>query len=198
MMLSRTRWSLLVAILGGGLSVVTALVHGFVPTGADLADPLGRPAELTDSVVRSTAEIDRLSELVLGDHTTIAGQAATVVDMAGHLDGLADQAALLGPLSRDARAGTTGVVTSATPLPDLLARVTGRSEQATGVAARLGAAVDDVTGRLRDIGEGIGDINRDLGPLAPRAAAIAAVLGRIERETAPLRPLGPVLGRLSR
>lgn len=198
MMLSRTRWSLLVAVLGGGLSVVTALVHGFVPTGADLADPLGRPAELTDSVVRSTAEIDRISELVLGDHTTIAGQAATVVDMADNLDALADQAALLGPLSRDARTGTSGVVTSAAPLPDLLGRITGRSEQATGVAGRLCAAVEDVTGRLTDIGDGISDINRHLGPLAPKAADIATVLGRIERETAPLRPLGPLLGRLGR
>lgn len=198
MMLSRGRWWLVVAVLGGGLSAGTALACGFVPAGADLNDPLGRPARLTDSVVRSTAEIDRLSGVILTDHTTIAHQAATIVDIADHLDGLADQAALLGPLTRDARTRTNEVVGSASPLPDLLGRITGRSRQATGGAGRLGAAVEDVTGRLRDVGDGITDINHDLGPLAPEAADIASVLDRIERETAPLRPLGPVLGRLSR
>lgn len=198
MMLSRGRWWLLVAVLGGGASLATALAHGFVPTGADLGDPLGRPSELVYSVIHSTAEIDRLSELVLAEHTIIAGQAATVVDIAGNLDGLADQAGLLAPLSRDARSGTRDVVTAATPLPYLLTRITGRSRQATGVAAALGTAVEEVTGRLRDIGDGISDINHDLGPLAPKASAMADVLRRIEREAAPLRPLGPVLGRLSR
>jgi len=198
MMLSRGRWWLLVAALGGGLSIATALMHGFVPTGADLADPLGRPARVADSVIHSTAEIDRLSEVILANHTTIAGQAATVIDIAGNLDGLADQAALLGPLSHAARSGTSDVVVAATPLPDLLARITGRSQQATAVAGRLGTSVEDVTDRLRHIGSGITDINHHLGPLAPKAADIAGVLGRIERETAPLRPLGPVLGRLSR
>jgi hypothetical protein len=198
MKLDARRWWLLVAGLGGGLSIVTALVYGYEPARTDLADPLGRPAALVDSVVGSTAEIDRLSGVVLGDHTTIAGQAATVVDIAGNLDGLAEQAALLGPLSRGTRAHTSDVVDSATPLPELLARITGRSEQATAVAGRLRTAVEDVTGRLRDIGDGITAVNHHLGPLAPRAADIASVLAGIERETAPLRPLGPVLGRLTR
>lgn len=198
MMLRRGTWWLVVAVSGGGLSLATALVYGFVPTGADLSDPLGRPARLTDSVVESTERIDRLSVVILADHTTIAGQAATVVDMADHLDDLADQAALLGPLARDARAGTSAVVGSADPLPELVGRITDRSRQATSTAGRLGTAIQDVTGRLRDIGDGITDINRHLSPLRPQAADIATVLGRIERETAPLRPLGPLLGRLSR
>jgi hypothetical protein len=198
MMLSRGRWWLVVGALGGALSVATALAYDFVPTGTDLADPLGRPARLADSVIHSTAEIDRLSEILLAKHTIIAGQAATVGDMADNLDGLADQAALLGPLSRGTRSDTAAVVTAASPLPELLGRITGRAHQATGVADDLGTAVEDVTDRLRDIGSGIADINHDLGPLAPKAANIAEILGRIERETAPLRPVGPVLGRLSR
>lgn len=64
-MISARSWWLVVTILGGGASVLLAAVFRYVPSTEDLLDPLGRPATLTDSIVSSSAGLDRVTTVLV-------------------------------------------------------------------------------------------------------------------------------------
>jgi ABC-type transporter Mla subunit MlaD len=198
MTLPRRTWWLSVAVLSAALSLATALTYHFSPTGTDFADPLGRLPTLARSVNGSTAIIDRLSAKILDEHRTINDQTKTGVELADNLDRLVAESGALGPLTTDANARTAHLTTGIAPLSALVATLTGHTGDATGVANRLDANVGTVAGQLGEIGRRLAVINTHLDPLAPQAHKIASVLGQLEREASRLRPVGPILGRLSR
>lgn len=196
MMLSRLHWWLLALLGAAGLSVGTALAVGFVPTAADLTDPLGRPAALARSIAGSTAAVDRFAVDIHNKHRSLAETTRTLSVIADHLDGLVGQADTLGPLTAEAKTHTDGLQSGLHPLPPLVAILTGHAKRATDVSDHLGASLDTVAHRLGDVGERLSVITGHLAPLAPRARSIASVLHQLHRDTAPLRPLGPILGHL--
>jgi hypothetical protein len=198
MTLTRRAWWLLVLLGTAGLSAIAAFVAGFVPSTAELTDPLARPAALARSVTDSTATLDRLTYGIHDNHELITRQARTTVLIADHLEALVAEAEALGPLSTQAATRTGALVADARPLPGLVEVLNGHAVRASEVADRLESSTEAVTTRLRAIGAGLADVTTHLDPLAARADAIADVLRRIERDTAPLRPLGPILGALNR
>jgi hypothetical protein len=196
MMLSRLHWWLLALLGAAGLSVGTALAVGFVPTAADLTDPLGRPAALARSIAGSTAAVDKFAADIHDKHRSLAETTRTLSTIADHLDEVVGQADTLSPLTADAKTHTDGLQSGLKALPPLVAILTGHAKRATDVSDHLGTSVDTVAHRLGDVGDRLSVITGHLGSLAPRAQAIASVLHQLQRDTAPLRPLGPILGRL--
>ncbi|MGQ0482869.1 MAG: hypothetical protein ACT4O0_17820 [Pseudonocardia sp.] len=198
MTLSRRRWCLLVLTATVTLSALAALVAGFVPTAADLADPLARPAELTRSVARSTATLDRLSTDIHADHRLISLQSRTATDIADRLDELVGHTEPLAAQSTGLSARTDQLTDDIRALPGLVEVLNGHTVRATAVTHRLGSRIDTVSNRLRTISTELDRISTHLQPLTRRTAAIAELLRRIERHTTVLRPVGPILGRLGR
>lgn len=196
MTLSRPSWWLLVAVATTALSAATALSVGFTPTAADLIDPLGRPVALSRSIVRSTATVDRLAADIHEKHRKITGSSRTAISIADHLDQVVAHADPLLPLSVEAQRRTGQLAAGLQPLPPLVTVLTGHTGRATDVADDLGTHVDDVAEQLRDIGARLSDITDHLDPLVPQTQALATVLEKLTRDTAPLRPLGPILGNL--
>lgn len=198
MTLTRRRWWLVVLTATAVLSAATALFAGFVPTAADLTDPLARPPDLARSVARSTATLDQLSADIHAKHGLISRQSRTATDIADNLDALVGKTEPLGVLSTDLTARTDQLTEYIHPLPGLVEVLNGHTVRAAAVSGKLGSGIDTVSSRLRAISTELDRISAHLHPLAPRAAELADLLRRIERHTIILRPAGPLLGRLGR
>jgi hypothetical protein len=191
-------WWLVVAILGGGASLLLAVVFRYVPSTEDLLDPLGRPATLTDSIVSSSAGLDQVTTVLVPKQAELTRRISVLTTVAGSLDGVVDQAGELTPLAGDSNQEIAHVVDVARPLPALITRVTGRANEATGVAQDLGGTVTSLDTGLARAGDRLVALHASLGPLGPRAEAIAEVLARLERESQRIAPVSPVLGLIPR
>jgi hypothetical protein len=196
-MISARSWWLVVAVLGGGTSVLLAVVFGYVPSTADLLDPLGRPATLTKSIVSSSAGLDQVTTVLVPKQAELTRRIGVLTTVAGSLDGVVDQAGTLSPLAGDANKGISHVVDVARRLPALITRITAHANEATGAAGDLGGTVTALDTGLSTVGDRLVSLHTSLGPLGPRADAIAAVLAQIERESQRIAPVSPVLGLLS-
>lgn len=197
-MISPRSWWLVVAILGGGASVLLAVVFRYLPSTEDLLDPLGRPATLTDSIISSAAGLDQVTTVLAPKQAELTRRIDVLTTVAGSLDDVVDQAGTLSPLAGDANQGISHVVDVARPLPALITRITGRANEATGAARDLGGTVTSLNSGLSKVGDRLVSLHAGLGPLGPRADAIAEVLAQIERESQRIAPISPVLGLLSR
>jgi ABC-type transporter Mla subunit MlaD len=196
--ISARSWWLVVAILGGGASLLLAVVFRYVPSTADLLDPLGRPATLTKSIVSSSAGLDQVTAVLVPKQAELTHRISVLTALAGSLDEVVDHAGELTPLAGDANRGIAHVVHVARPLPALITRITAHANEATGVAHDLGGTVTSLNRGLSTVGDRLVSLHTSLGPLTPRADAIAEVLAQIERESQRIAPVSPVLGLLSR
>ncbi|HEY4005791.1 MAG TPA: hypothetical protein VGM60_11485 [Pseudonocardia sp.] len=197
-MISARSWWLVVAILGGGASVLLAVVFRFVPSTDDLADPLGRPSRLANSIISSSAGLDQVTSVLVPKQGELTRRIGVLDTVAGSLDGVVDRAGTLSPLAGEANEGITTVVGIARPLPGLITRITGRANEATGVAHDLGDTVTSLDTGLGAVGDRLVVLHGSLVPLGPKADSIAEVLALIERESQRVAPVSPVLGLVSR
>jgi ABC-type transporter Mla subunit MlaD len=196
--ISARSWWLVVAILGGGASLLLAVVFRYVPSTEDLLDPLGRPATLTDSIVSSSAGLDRVTTVLVPKQAELTRRISVLTTVAGSLDEVVDHAGELTPLAGDANRGIAHVVDVSRPLPALITRITAHANDATNAARDLGGTVTSLNKGLSTVGDRLVSLHTSLGPLRPRADAIAEVLAQIERESQRIAPVSPVLGLLSR
>ena len=197
-MISARRWWLVVAVLGGGASVLLAVVFRYVPSAEDLRDPLGRPATLTDSIVSSSAGLDQVTTVLMPKQAELTRRIAVLTTVAGSLDSVVDEAGILSPLAGDANKEIGRVVDVARPLPALITRITGRAGEATDAAADLGGTVTSLDTGLAKVGDRLTALRAGLDPLGPRADALVEVLGRIERESRRVAPVSPLLHLIPR
>ena len=114
-MISARSWWLVVTILGGGASVLLAAVFRYVPSTEDLLDPLGRPATLTDSIVSSSAGLDRVTTVLVPKQAELTRRISVLTTVAGSLDEVVDHAGELTPLAGDANRGIATLSTSPAP-----------------------------------------------------------------------------------
>jgi hypothetical protein len=196
--ISARSWWLVVAFLGGGASLLLAVVFRYVPSTEDLLDPLGRPAALTKSIVSSSAGLDQVTTVLVPKQAELTRRISVLTTVAGSLDEVVDHAGELTPLAGEANQGIAHVVDVARPLPALITRITAHANDATGAAHDLGGTVTSLNTGLSTVGDRLVSLHTSLGPLGPRADAIAEVLAQIERESQRIAPVSPVLGLLSR
>jgi hypothetical protein len=190
-------WLLFVLVVGVGTAVGLAAANAFVPTVADVKDPLGRPSSLSLEVIHSASEFDRLTFILVPKHRDLSGRIQTLTAVAADLDTLVGEAGGLSGKAISVNAFTTSVNSTAGPLPGLIAGVAARAHQAAPVVGNLGTAVSSVAGQLQAINGGLADIYGDLAALGPRATTINNLLAQIQEESQRIRSLGPVLSSLS-
>jgi hypothetical protein len=190
-------WWLVVAVVGGGASVLLAVVFRYVPSTEDLLDPLGRPATLNNSIISSSAALDQVTTVLVPKQAELTRRIGVLTTVAGSLDAVVDQAGTLSPLASVANHKIGHVIDVARPLPGLIARITGRAKEVTGAAHDLGGTVTSLDTGLSTVGDRLVALHVSLGPLGPRADAIAEVLARIERESQRIAPVSPLLGLIS-
>lgn len=192
-MITKKVWFGAVAAVGGGACIAVAALNGFVPGLEDVADPLGRPSELSLEVIHSASEFDRISAGLVPAHLDLGRRAQVLRTLSGDLDGLVGKAGELVPAAGKTNEGTAAVRDIARPLPLLIDRVTGRAREATPEVTNLGAAVGSVTNELENIHDGLGTVQGNLASLGPRAEIIMNVLEDVQEESSRLRPIGPLL-----
>lgn len=195
--MTKKTWGLFVLVAGLGVAVLLSMSNAFVPAVADIKDPLGRPSALSLEVIHSASEFDRLTSVLVPKHGKLAVRIQTLNTVATDLDILVDNAGDLTGKAKSVNAHTVSVRSTATPLPGLINRVTGRAQEAAPVVGNLGSAVSSVTGQLRAINGGLAGIYGDLSALGPRADTIAHLLADIENESKRVKPLAPVLATLA-
>jgi hypothetical protein len=190
-------WWLVVAVVGGGASVLLAVVFRYVPSTEDLLDPLGRPATLNNSIISSSAALDQVTTVLEPKQAELTRRIGVLTTVAGSLDAVVDQAGTLSPLASAANHKIGHVIDVARPLPGLIARITGIANETTGAAHDLDGTVTSLDTGLSTVGDRLVALHASLGPLGPRADAIAEVLARIERESQRIAPVSPLLGLIS-
>ena len=192
-MISKKAWSLVVLVLGVVPAVVLCALNGFFPALRDVSDPLGRPSALSLELIDSAGQFDSLSALLLPKHAQLATDIQTLTPLADDLEGLTTKAGELSGLAKTVNASTSSVGATAQPLPDLVASVTARADQASPTVAGLSTAVGSVTTQLEGIHQGLTTVGGSLGELGPKASAIAATLSVIREEAAHVQEFGPLL-----
>lgn len=192
-MIPKKTWSLVVLVLGVVPAVVLCALNGFFPALRDVSDPLGRPSALSLELIDSAGQFDSLSALLLPKHAQLATDIQTLTPLADDLEGLTTRAGELSGLAKTVNASTSAVGSTAQPLPDLVASVTNRADQASPTVAGLSTAVGSVTTQLEGIHQGLTTVGGSLGELGPKASAIAATLSVIREEAAHVQEFGPLL-----
>ena len=79
--------------------MLLAAVFRYVPSTEDLLDPLGRPATLTDSIVSSSAGLDRVTTVLVPKQAELTRRISVLTTVAGSLDEVVDHAGELTPLA---------------------------------------------------------------------------------------------------
>lgn len=191
--MQKKTWGLFVLIVGLGTAVLLSVSNAFVPTVADVEDPLGRPSALSLEVIHSASEFDRLAGALVPKHGDLSQRIQTLNIVADDLDTLVGKAGGLPQKATSVNAHTRTVRSTAQPLPDLIADVTGRARQANPVVGGLGNAISGVTVHLEAITGGLIGIYSDLAALGPRATTINELLAKIQDESRRVRAFGPAL-----
>ncbi|QQM52983.1 hypothetical protein [Rhodococcus pyridinivorans] len=182
-------------VLGVGAlpAVALCVTNGFLPTMTDLQDPLGRPAALSQELIVSAGQLDKLASVFVPKHAQLAVDIQALVPLADDLEVLTDTAARLPDGALAVNESTRQVGTIAKPLPELVANVTGRADQAAPTVAGLATAVSSVTTELEAIDINLVSVQGALGELGPRARTIASTLSNIEEEARHVQVFGPLL-----
>lgn len=192
-MVTKKAWLGVVLGFGVAPAVLLCAVNGFVPGLDDLVDPLGRPSQLSLEVIDSADQFDTLTAILVPKHAQLAGDIQALGPLADDLEGLTDKAGELSGQAKTLNSSTRDVSVIAGPLPDLVANVTGRADQASPTVAGLSTAVGSVTTQLEAINTGLTTIEGTLGALGPKASAIAATLSNVEEEARHVQAFGPLL-----
>lgn len=192
-MVTTKSWTAIVVIVGLGIAVILCLVNGFFPAARDISDPLGRPSKLSTELIGSAGQFDTITGTLVPKHEQLSGDIQTLGPLADNLGTLTDKAGELTGSASTVNGSTSSVNSIAFPLPDLIASVTGRANEAAPTVGGLSTAVDSVAGELNDMHGGLTTIQSSLAQLGPKASAIAATLAVVQEEAAHVKPLGPLL-----
>ncbi|MFD7008037.1 hypothetical protein [Rhodococcus jostii] len=192
-MISKKRWIAVVVALGLGPALALCILNGFVPGVEDVRDPLGRPATLSQELIVSAGQLDELTAIFVPKHQQLSYDIQALTPLANDLEGLTNKAGELPGQSTSVNSSTRDVSTIAAPLPDLVATVTGRANEASPTVAGLATAVGSVTTQLESIEQNLTTVQGTLGELGPRGSAIAATLANIEEEARHVQEFGPLL-----
>jgi hypothetical protein len=191
--ITKKAWLGVVLGLGVAPAVLLCAVNGFLPGLDDVVDPLGRPSQLSLEVIDSADQFDTLTGILVPKHAQLAGDIQTLGPLANDLEGLTDKAGELTGQAKTLNSSTGDVSAIAGPLPDLVANVTGRANQAGPTVAGLSTAVGSVTTQLEAVNDGLTTIEGTLGALGPKATAIAATLANVQEEARHVQEMGPLL-----
>ncbi|MBH5143450.1 hypothetical protein G8767_27395 [Rhodococcus sp. IC4_135] len=192
-MISKKQWVAVVLAVGVGPALVLCVLNGFVPGLDDVSDPLGRPSTLSQELITSAGQLDELTSIFVPKHAQLSADIQALTPLADDLEGLTAKAAELPGQSVTVNSSTQNVSAIAGPLPDLVAMVTGRTDQAGPTVAGLATAVGSVTTQLESINTNLSTVQGTLGELGPRGSAIAATLANIEEESRHVQEFGPLL-----
>ncbi len=144
-------------------------------------------------MINSADQFDTLTAILVPKHAQLAHDIQILGPLADDLEGLTDKAGGLSGQATILNASTSDVVAITGPLPNLVANVTGRANQAGPTVAGLSTAVGSVTTQLEAINTGLTTIEGTLAALGPKATAIAATLSNVEDEARHVQALGPLL-----
>lgn len=192
-MIAVRTWLLALLVLAGVLAVGYSTKHDFKPTAADIKDPLGRPSALSLELIDSAAELDRLTTEMIPKHADLAVGISRMNSIASDLDVLVGDAGELPGATLGLGRSTDDVVALAGPLPSQLEEVTANTLAAPAKVENLGASVEGVSGELELVEANLSSLGVALEPLAGQTASITTVLRRLEKETARIAPLAPLL-----
>lgn len=192
-MITKKAWTALVLVLGVGSAVVLCALNGFFPALRDVSDPLGRPSKLSNEVIHSAGQFDTLTAVLVPKHAELASSIQTLRPLSVDLEALTDKAGVLSGQAVTLNESTRSVASIAAPLPDLVARVTVRSNTASPTVAGLSTAVGSVTTQLELILPGLTTVQGTLAALGPKASGIAATLANVQEAAAHVREFGPLL-----
>lgn len=195
-MINRKSWITIVVILGLVPAVLLCLGYKFVPGATDLADPLGRPSELSQGIIHSAGRFDELAGDLDPKHRELSQSIQTLNPVADDLAKLTGKAGELSPLAVALNAATTGIAGTAEGLPGKLDLLTKRSNGAAPVVRDLSGSIGGVTTQLESIHGELKTIKGSLATLGPRAKGIAATLAHVEEEAAHVQEMGPLLALL--
>lgn len=174
-------------------AVVLCAVNGFVPGLNDVRDPLGRPAALSQELITSAGQLDELSAIFVPKHAQLSTDIQALTPLADDLEKLTVKAGELPGQSASMNASTRQVSIIAATLPDLVATVTDRADQAAPAVAGLTTAIGSVTSQLEAINTNLTTVQGTLGELGPRGATLASTLANIEEEARHVQEFGPLL-----
>lgn len=193
MMLTKTVWLVAALAAGGAVAVFLAADHSFVPGVEDVKDPLGRPPALSEEVIFSASEFDRISGILVPKHADLAERIAVLNDVSSELATVTDRASRLPGFAASVNDKTGEVVAVSQPLPGLIRGVADQSDEGIAAVGRLDSSVAGVTTELEEVLAAQESIHEDLQALGPTAAAIAEELADIEESSKRLKPVAPVL-----
>lgn len=192
-MVTTKTWTAIVVVLGLGIAVILCLINGFFPATRDISDPLGRPSKLSSELIHSAGQFDTLTGILVPKHDQLSGDIQTLGPLADNLAQLTDRAGELSGSASTVNGSTSSVSSIAGPLPDLIASVTGRANQAAPTVGGLTTAVGSVAGELDAMHGGLTTIQSSLAQLGPKASSIAQTLAVVQEEAAHVREFGPLL-----
>ncbi|AZG46817.1 hypothetical protein [Gordonia insulae] len=195
-MTSTRTWIGIVVCLGLIPAVVLCLIHGFIPQWRDLSDPLGRPSTLSNELIVSADQLDKLTAEMAPKHATLSVTIQDISPLARSLTELTTLAAQLPDSARTVNAATTSVAGTARPLPDMISDLVANSGQASTTVGNMTGAVSGVTARLDDVDSQMSSVQTTLKTLGPKATTISKTLNTIEEEAARVAALGPLLAVL--
>jgi len=177
-------------------AVALCVVNGFVPAIRDVADPLGRPSQLSADVIGSAHQFDQITARLEPDHADLAHGIQAIFPLADDLEILSNQADGLPERAAGLTTSTTTVIDVAHPLPDLVTAINGRVQQTNPKVGELSTAVGALTEQLVGIRSGLETTRSTLAGIGPKTTQIASVLATIEAESAQVQVFGPVLGAI--
>ena len=168
-------------------------VYGVVPSGHQLADPLGLPVRLARSVAGSGQAIDDNTAALVEQSTVLQERTAGVEGVAASVAQMQDLSARLGELVKVLNARLGGFVTGAGGVPAPVDTLTKRAQQGAsdvGVLTGGAAALDASLGRLVAT---LQALHTDVARLGPDSRSLAATLNAIRQDTAALGVLQALL-----
>lgn len=168
-------------------------VYGVVPSGRELADPLGLPVRLARAVAGSGQAFDDNTAALVEQSTVLQERTAGAEGVAISVAQMQDLSARLGELVKALNARVGGLGTAARGVPGPVDTLTKRAQQgASDVGGLSGgaAALDASLGRLVAT---LQALHTDVAGLGPNSRSLATTLNAIRQDTAALGVLQALL-----
>lgn len=192
-MIKRNTWIALVVLLGVVPAVLLCIGYKFVPGGTDLADPLGRPSDLSNGIIHSASQFDELAGALVPKHRDLSETIQVLGSVADDLAALTGKAGELSPLAVNLNKATKGIAGTADSLPGKLDLLTERADTAAPVVQTLSGSIGGVATQLESVHGQLKTIKGSLATLGPRAKGISETLANVQEEAAHVQELGPLL-----
>ncbi|GAB6919828.1 hypothetical protein JCM9803A_02780 [Rhodococcus erythropolis] len=193
MKVSRRVFTVVVLAVGAAPALTLCVANGFFPAFRDINDPLGRPSALSQQVIASAERLDKLAAELEPKHAQLAIDIQALQPLSDDLGVLADRSVELSPLAAALTNNASNISEIAAPLPDGVADITARVDEADSTVTGLVTAVGSVSTELQHIRGGLTTMQSTLQALGPTASGIAETLATIEEEASHVQVFGPLL-----